>query len=76
VSKVPGLDPFGKILMGLGGLLFILGALLTFGGRLCSFWTFTRRYLVQRGNFTFYFPILTCLILSIILSLIMRVFRR
>jgi hypothetical protein len=76
VSKVPGLDPFGKILMGLGGLLFILGALLTFGGRLFRFGRLPGDILVQRGNFTFYFPILTCLILSIILSLIMRVFRR
>ncbi|HHV06718.1 MAG TPA: DUF2905 domain-containing protein [Firmicutes bacterium] len=62
--------------MGLGGLLFILGALLTFGGRLFRFGRLPGDILVQRGNFTFYFPILTCLILSIILSLIMRVFRR
>lgn len=31
---------------------------------------------IKRGNFTFYFPVVTCLILSILLSLIFFIFRR
>ena len=31
---------------------------------------------IQRGNSAFYFPIVTCIILSIVLSLIFSLFRR
>jgi uncharacterized membrane-anchored protein YitT (DUF2179 family) len=31
---------------------------------------------IERGNSAFYFPIVTCLIISIVLSLIMSIFRR
>jgi uncharacterized membrane protein YidH (DUF202 family) len=31
---------------------------------------------IERGNSTFYFPIVTCIIVSIVLSLIMSLFRR
>jgi hypothetical protein len=30
----------------------------------------------SRGNFTFYFPIVTCILLSVILTLVMRLFRK
>lgn len=30
----------------------------------------------QRGNFKFYFPIVTCLLLSLLLTLILKIFRR
>lgn len=73
---MPGLEPVGKILMFLGGSLFIFGAVLTLGSRFLPLGRLPGDILVQRGNFTFYFPILTCIILSIIMSLVMRVFRR
>ena len=31
---------------------------------------------VQRGNFSFYFPLVTCIILSIVLSALMWLFNR
>jgi len=31
---------------------------------------------IERGNFGFYFPIVTCVIISIILSLVFSLFRR
>jgi hypothetical protein len=31
---------------------------------------------VQRGNSTFYFPIVTCIVLSVALSLVAALFRR
>ena len=31
---------------------------------------------IERGNSTFYFPIVTCIIVSIVLSLVMSIFRR
>jgi uncharacterized membrane protein YidH (DUF202 family) len=31
---------------------------------------------IERGNSAFYFPIVTCIVISILLSLIMTIFRR
>lgn len=31
---------------------------------------------IRRGNFSFYFPIATCIILSVLLTLLMSLFRR
>jgi hypothetical protein len=31
---------------------------------------------IRRGNFSFYFPLTTCLLLSILLSLILYIFRK
>lgn len=31
---------------------------------------------IHRGNFSFYFPIVTCLLLSLILTLLLSLFRR
>ena len=31
---------------------------------------------VRRGNFTFYFPVVTCIVISIVLSLIFALMRR
>jgi hypothetical protein len=62
------------ILMGLG--IAVLGALLwlfsgvPFVGRLPG------DILVRRGNFTFYFPVVTCILISIAVSLILALLRR
>ena len=31
---------------------------------------------IERGNFSFYFPIVTCIVISVILTLIFSLFRR
>ena len=31
---------------------------------------------VQKGNFSFYFPVVTCIIVSIVVTLLSRLFRR
>lgn len=62
--------------MGLGGLLLVLGAFFTFFGRLFHLGRLPGDILIQRGNFTFYFPLVTSLVLSLLLTLILNVFRR
>ena len=32
--------------------------------------------IIQRDNFTFYFPIVTCILLSLVISLVMWLFQR
>ena len=63
----------GKVLL-IGGLLIaVLGALMMLGlplGRLPGDIT------IRRGNGTFYFPIVTCLVLSVLFTLVMALLRR
>ncbi len=66
----------GKLLVVLGGLTVLIGFALWSGlgtgwlGRLPG------DIRIERGNSTFYFPIITCIIVSIALSLIFSLFRR
>jgi hypothetical protein len=68
------MDPFrelGRALLVLGVLLVIFGALLCFGGKLPLRLGRLPGDIVHRGEHTtFYFPIVTCLLLSATLSLL------
>ncbi len=33
-------------------------------------------FVVRRGSFTFYFPLVTCIVLSVVLTLVMMLLRR
>ena len=68
------MDPlreFGRTLLLLGGLLVIVGALFYFGGKLPFRLGRLPGDIVHRGEHTtFYFPIVTCVVLSLGLSLL------
>lgn len=66
----------GKMLMVLGALVFVLGAVLALVGRLPWFGQLPGDIVVERGPVTFYFPIVTCIIVSVLLSLLFSLFRR
>jgi hypothetical protein len=69
--------PLGKTLILLGGLLLVAGLLLTWGGRLPFRAGRLPGDFVWRGKgTTIYFPLGTCLVLSILFSLISLFFRR
>ena len=65
----------GRLLMVLGGLLLLAGLALTAFGRL-GLARLPGDLVYRRGNFTFYFPIVTSILLSIVLSLLLWLFRR
>jgi hypothetical protein len=69
------MDPFrelGRTLLFFGGLLVLVGALLYFGGKLPFRLGRLPGDIVHRGEHTtFYFPIVTCLVLSAALSLLL-----
>lgn len=73
---MPGFSDFGRVLMVLGGILFLFGFLFSFGGRFMSIGRLPGDILIRRGNFTFYFPLMTSILLSLALTLILWVFRR
>ncbi len=74
------MDPFrdmGRLLIVVGILIAVLGLVMYFGPRLPGrVGRLPGDIVYRRGNFTFYFPLLTCIILSIILTLILRFFFR
>ena len=66
----------GKLLIILGLTLAAAGLLLTFAGRIPLLGKLPGDLRLERENFTFYFPLGTCLLLSLLLSLIFWLFRR
>lgn len=67
----------GRILIALGVLLIVAGLLLTLGDRSPIRLGRLPGDIVIRGkNGSFYFPIVTCLLVSVVLSLLLRLLRR
>jgi hypothetical protein len=66
----------GKLLVILGTTILLVGLALWsgFGGGWLGRLPGDIR--IERGSSTFYFPIVTCIIISIVLSLILSLFRR
>ncbi len=70
------LSAFGKIIIGLGILMIIIGGLFVIGGKIPFIGRLPGDITIQKKNFSFYFPITTCIIISIIFSLIMWLLRK
>ena len=67
----------GRLLITLGVILVVLGVLVSFGGRLpFRLGRLPGDIYVQGKNSSFYFPVVTCLVLSAIFSLVMWILRR
>jgi hypothetical protein len=64
------MSDIGKSLVILGLLIALVGVVLTFVGRVPWLGRLPGDIYVQRGNWSFYFPLATSLILSIGLSLV------
>jgi hypothetical protein len=66
----------GKMLVLFGGILTIIGMGLWAGFGANWLGRLPGDIRIERGNSVFYFPIVTCIIVSILLTLIFSVFRR
>ncbi|HEX3629694.1 MAG TPA: DUF2905 domain-containing protein [Candidatus Dormibacteraeota bacterium] len=67
---------FGKLLIILGAFVLIVGVALTFGPRIPFLGRLPGDIAIDRGNVHFYFPIVTCLLLSLVLTLVLNLFFR
>lgn len=63
----------GKLLVVAGVIIAAVGALMIFG---VPFGRLPGDFVYRRGNATFYFPLATSIVLSVILSLLFAFFRR
>ncbi len=71
-----GFESIGKMLLIFGGILVFLGLLFLGSGRIPHVGRLLGDVLFQRGNFSFYFPLMTSILLSIALTIILNVVLR
>lgn len=73
MSELHGL---GKLLILFGGILALIGVLILFMGKLPWLGRLPGDILIERKKFSFYFPLTTSLLISLILSFLLWVFSR
>jgi membrane protein implicated in regulation of membrane protease activity len=69
------MHPLGKSLIIIGILLVALG-LFSIGSKIPWLGRLPGDIYIQRGNFTFYFPLATSIVVSLIITLVLYLFRR
>ncbi|OGX27728.1 MAG: hypothetical protein A2787_07545 [Omnitrophica WOR_2 bacterium RIFCSPHIGHO2_01_FULL_48_9] len=67
---------FAKILIFFGIVLIVVGGVLLLLGKIPGFGKLPGDILIKRENFTFYFPLTTSILISIIISLVLFFFNR
>jgi hypothetical protein len=65
-----GFEHIGRVLIVVGLVIVAMGGLLLLSGKLTWFGKLPGDIIIKRENFTFYFPLATCILISIFLSLI------
>jgi len=68
--------PFGKVLIILGIVMVIVGLIIVLGPRIPFFGKLPGDIYIKKENFRFYFPLTTCIIISIIFSLVLFIINR
>jgi len=71
-----GFALLGKMLIVMGIFLVIIGILMNTGMKIPWIGRLPGDISVQKENFRFYFPLTSCIIISIILTLLFYLFRR
>jgi len=66
----------GKLLLILGIILSIMGLIFIFGSKVPGLGRLPGDIFIKKENVTFFFPIVTCILISIIVTLIFSLFRR
>ena len=66
----------GKALIILGLILVAIGLWLTLAGRMPYFGKLPGDFRIEKENFSFYFPLASCLLISLLISLLLWFFRR
>ena len=70
------MQELGRVLIALGCLAVVLGVALVLVGRIPWLGRLPGDIVVRRGPVTFYFPLLTCVVLSVVLTIVVNLFWR
>ncbi|HEX9024254.1 MAG TPA: DUF2905 domain-containing protein [Geobacteraceae bacterium] len=68
--------PLGKSLIVIGLVITAVGVVLTLAGKVPWLGRLPGDIFIKRDNFTFYFPLATSILLSIVISLLFWIFKR
>ena len=71
-----GLDSLARLLILFGLVLAVVGGLILFVGKVPFIGRLPGDIYIQRKNFSFYFPLTTSILLSILLTILFSLFRR
>lgn len=71
-----GLDSLARLLILFGLILAVIGGLILFVGKVPFIGRLPGDIYIQRKNFSFYFPLTTSILLSILLTILFSLFRR
>jgi hypothetical protein len=71
-----GFGALGKMLILLGVFVILIGFLLVIGEKIPWIGRLPGDIIIRKKNFTFYFPIVTSILISIILTLFFTLFRK
>ena len=66
----------GKMLIVVGIVFIIMGIAFLFGDKIPFLGRLPGDISIQKERFSFYFPITTCIIISIVLSILFAIFRK
>jgi membrane protein implicated in regulation of membrane protease activity len=69
-------NELGKLLVWVGGILIIIGAAIVLVGKIPWLGRLPGDIYVERRNFTFFFPLTTSILISVILSLVLYLLSR
>ena len=67
------MDTLGKILLITGGVVTLLGLLLIFSQHIPFWGKMPGDIFIKKDNFSFFFPIVTFLLISVILTIIINI---
>jgi hypothetical protein len=70
------MSSLGKSLIVIGLVIALIGVVLSFAGRIPWLGRLPGDIYVKRDNFTFYFPLATSIVISLLLSFILWLFRK
>ena len=70
------MSDLGRVLIVLGLVLAATGVVLTLAGRVPGLGRLPGDIEIQRGSWTFYFPLATSILLSVVLTLVLSIFGR
>lgn len=73
---IPGMDSLGKMLILFGVILALLGGLLLVAGKIPFLGRLPGDIVIRREHWSFYFPLTTSIVISILLTLLFSFFSR
>ena len=71
-----GLAPLGKMLVLLGIFMVGIGLFLWLGDKIPWLGKLPGDILIRKEKFTFYFPLVTCILIGLLLTLLFSIFKK